>query len=688
MNDRKALTIGIVVGGLLVACISCLAVIGGAAYLVIEEFESSAPISQDPSELATPMPTPFVLESTDLPESTDSPESTRSSESLSRLGQDTYGTLDNALVPEADPGELAERLLGVGEVPETYPDPGAPHRVGEVMEFWVTDTSIDENFQTKAVLEYVTDHAYFWIGEDVFFDSDELEALAETFENEIYPKTRSFFGSEWTPGIDGDEHIYILYVRGIGDRTAGYFSSSDSYHPLAQEYSNGHDMFVFNADNSPLSQDYTYSTLAHEFQHMIHWFRDKNETSWVNEGFSEVATLLNGYDPGRFDRLYLSNPDRQLNDWPNDQTQTTPHYGSSFLFMTYFLERMGDAATQALVSHPGNGLKGIDAVLDEQEAVDPLTGLPIGADDLVLDWAITNFLLDEDVDDGRFTYTLYQDAINADETEIVRDCDPGKQPRNVHQYGVDYILINCPGEHTLVFEGAPFTSLLPADPYSGDYSFWSNKGDESNMTLTQTFDFSAVSGVITIRYQTWYDIEEDWDYIYLVASVDDGETWEMLETPSGVSTDPVGNNFGIGFTGLSDGGPDWIQEEVDLSAYAGEEVMLRFEYVTDAAVNGEGLLLDDIEIPAIDYFSDFEEDDGGWEAAGFVRVSNVLPQTFHLALITRGSETEVTYYQLDAGNRVEIPLNIDGSVEDAVLVVVGTTRFTRQLANYQLDFLP
>ena len=56
--------------------------------------------------------------------------------------------------------------------------------------------------------------------------------------------------------------------------------------------------------------------------------------------------------------------------------------------------------------------------------------------------------------------------------------------RTVNQYGVDYIRINCPGNYTLRFEGATSTRLLPADPHSGSYAFWSNKGDKSDMTLT------------------------------------------------------------------------------------------------------------------------------------------------------------------------------------------------------------
>ena len=187
----------------------------------------------------------------------------------------------------------------------------------------------------------------------------------------MYPTNREFFGSEWSPGIDGDEHIYILYARGIGFSIAGYFSSADETHPLAHEYSNAHEMFLFNADNTDLGDEFTYGVLAHEFQHMIHWYQDRNETSYLNEGFSEVAAFLNGYDIGGFDWLYSTNPDLQLNDWPNDPNATTPHYGAGFLYLTYFLDRFGEDATKALVKDPENGLDSVDNVLNQIGATDP-----------------------------------------------------------------------------------------------------------------------------------------------------------------------------------------------------------------------------------------------------------------------------------------------------------------------------
>jgi len=167
-----------------------------------------------------------------------------------------------------------------------------------------------------------------------------------------------------------------------------------------------------------------------------------------------------------------------------------------------------------------------------------------------------------------------------------------------------------------------------------------------------------------------------------------------LNTPSGTAENPSGNSFGWAYNGLSGTTSKyrdnalWINETVDISKYAGEMAYLRFEYVTDAAVNGEGFLIDDISIPQIDYFSDFEIDDGGWEAAGFARIQNILPQTYRLALIRVGSETSVEYITLTDDNTVEIPLTFNQDLKEVILVVSGTTRFTRQPTAYRFNFVP
>ncbi len=595
---------------------------------------------------------------------------------------DTLHMLETTIVPENDPPDLACRLEGKCDIPESMTAPVAPRTAGETDTFWVSNVETNENFQVDAKLEYVTPHVYFWVEQGVTFDRGKLEALADAFENKIYPTDREFFGSEWTPGIDQDVHIYILYAGGLGASIAGYFSAADEVHPLAHEYSNAHEMFLFNSDNTVLGDEFTYGVLAHEFQHMIHWYRDRNETSWINEGFSEVAAFLNGYDPGGFDWLYLSNTDLQLNDWPNDPSATSPHYGAGFLYLTYFLDRFGEEATKALVQEASNGFDSVDAVLRSLNAVDPLTGSPIQADDLFMDWAVTNYLLDGSVADGRYIYHNYANAPRASAIETINSCpltDAGST-RSVHQYGVDYLSIVCQGDFTLTFSGSTATGLLPEDAYSGDHAFWSNKGDESDMTLTREFDFNGVNAPIELTYRTWYDLEEDYDYVFLEAS-EDGEHWQILITPSGTAEDPSGNSYGWGYNGVTAG---WIEESVDLSQYAGKRISLRFEYVTDAAVNGEGFLLDDVAITAANYSSDFEKDDGGWHADGFARIQNILPQTFRLALILRKNETTVEMIPLSADQTAEIPISI-AKGEEAILVVTGTTRFTRERGAYQIE---
>jgi immune inhibitor A len=661
--ERSKNKTGIIIAIVLVVLCCCALIIAALGVAGYELYKQMPPLTDIP--FSPPTSTPVVVVT--RPPTGEVPT-------------DTLKTLETTIVPENNPTELACRLKEECNIPATMTPPSAPRQVGDTDTFWVTNVDSNENFQVDATLQYETPHVYFWVENDVKYNGDQLKALANAFENKIYPTDREFFGSEWTPGIDGDVHIYILYASGMGRSIAGYFSSADELPPQAHEYSNAHEMFLFNADNTNLGDQFTYGVLAHEFQHMIHWYQDRNETSYLNEGFSEVAAFLNGYDVGGFDWLYSTNPDLQLNDWPNDPSATSPHYGASFLYLTYFLDRFGEDATKALVKDQENGLDSVDDVLKQINATDPVSGKPIGADDVFMDWAATNYLLNGNVGDGRYTYHNYSSAPQTSPTETVNNCPTDAMGRTVHQYGVDYIQINCLGDHTLRFEASTVARLLPENPYSGSYAFWSNKGDESDMTLTHDFDFSNVSGPINFSFRTWYDLEKDYDYLYLEVS-EDGEHWQIIKTPSGTDKDPSGNSYGWAYNGTSN---SWIQENVDLSQYAGKKISVRFEYVTDAAVNGEGMLIDDVSVDAINYFSDFESDDGGWVANGFARVQNALPQTFRLDLIKQGSTTTVETIAVNADQTAEIPISIGGDVNSVTLVVSGTTRFTREEGSYTI----
>jgi hypothetical protein len=125
---------------------------------------------------------------------------------------------------------------------------------------------------------------------------------------------------------------------------------------------------------------------------------------------------------------------------------------------------------------------------------------------------------------------------------------------------------------------------------------------------------------------------------------------------------------------------------VDLSRFAGQVVFLRFEYITDENVTGEGFLLDEIAIPEINYTEGFESSDGGWVGSGFVRIQNTLPQTFRLAIIMHtGNRTSVDIIPVTTNQTAQIPIQIGSNdVKDVVLVVTATTRFTHEPAAYQL----
>lgn len=662
-----------VVGGIVAVLLCCACVVIVAAGVIVYQAYQLVPIDNyfptvEPAiEFMTPEPAP-----------TSEPSSPAPVPTLDRtvsVSGETLETLNQTLVPENDPYELACRLKGICDVSRTVP--GKVYKVGDTENFWVTNTDTAAHREITATLVYITPHSYFWAEEGVDANQDDVKRLMDTFENNIYPTNREFFGSEFNPGIDGDPHIFVIYANELGSGVAGYFNSSDSYNPLVNEYSNAHETYMLSTTQD-VADEFTYGTLAHEFQHMIHFASDRNETSWLDEGFAEVGYFLNGYEMDAKPWLYTSDPDLQLTTW--DPDNSLPHYGQSFLYLTYFLDRFGRAASQALVTNPENDITSVDDTLASLGITDPLTGEIITADDVFTDWAAALYLKDKSVGDGRYTYYNYPDAPQTSDTDTLANCPQSPQDFLVNQYGIDYINISCSGNYTLYFRGSTSIELLSTDVHSGEYAFWSNMGNESDMTLTREFDLTGVSGPVEISYWTWYDIEEDWDYLYLEASTD-GKTWEILKTPSGTDYNPSGNSYGWGYTGQTG---NWIQETVDLSQYAGQKVQIRFEYVTDAAVNGEGFLLDDVRVDAISYQSDFEADDGGWEAKGFARVDNILPQTYRLSLILKGDTTTVTNIDLNADQTAGIPLSLK-SGDEAILIVTGTTRFTTIPAEYQIE---
>ena len=116
-------------------------------------------------------------------------------------------------------------------------------------------------------------------------------------------------------------------------------------------------------------------------------------------------------------------------------------------------------------------------------------------------------------------------------------------------------------------------------------------------------------------------------------------------------------------------------------------MLLRFEYITDDAVYLDGFVVDDISIPELGYADDAEEG-LGWEARGFVRTNNILPQEYLVQVVEDAFDSGVSVREmgLDDGNEGELLIEGLGSrLAGAVVIVSPVTRGTHQPARYSLS---
>ncbi len=594
---------------------------------------------------------------------------------------ETLRTVEQAVLPVRDLFDLAVRF---GRVSSTMSrvQPSGPYEEGDRETFWIGNIEYNRVFTTTAVLRLKTEHAYWWVEETYEVPLADIEQSAEVFEERIYPTNRTFFGPEWSPGVDGDPrlHVFMGRVPGVG----GYFSSADEFPQAVNPFSNQKEIVYINLESVWPGEPAFDAVLAHEFQHMIHWRVDRNEATWVNEGLSELAVRLNDIPVDRSGVVlaFLNDPDIPLTNWTEP---TVAAYGASLSFFEYVADRLGREAVRQIVAQPADGLAGIEAVAAR-------AGLTFEA--LFADWVVANVLGDEP--EGHGSRLASRTATRAAPSAHHRVYPVVVEEAQVHQFGADYIVFEPPAGKTgtleVTFRGRQTVPLVPSAPHSGQFAFWSHRGDEVDTRLTRAFDLTGVSQA-TLRFWAWYDIERDYDYAYVLVSDDGGRTWQPLAATGTTTANPNGNALGPGYTGVS-GCPEeadepceprWVEHTADLTPFTGKRVLVRFEYVTDDALNRDGFLLDDISIPELGYAEDFEADDGGWKAEGWVRVNTVLPQQYlvQAVLFEQGGRHRVVRVSLDSERRGNLTIPGFGrEVRRVVLAVSGTTPVTSVPASY------
>ena len=140
---------------------------------------------------------------------------------------------------------------------------------------------------------------------------------------------------------------------------------------------------------------------------------------------------------------------------------------------------------------------------------------------------------------------------------------------------------------------------------------------------------------------------------------------------------------------------------MDLTPYAGKNILLRFEYVTDDAVNKQGFSIDDIRIPEIGFQDDAESDAGGWEPRGFVRSDNAVPQRYIVQIVELGGQSQVRRFdfppapapaaeraappQVESGPAQPIIVRgLGRDVNRVVIVISALAPITNQVAPYHI----
>ncbi len=368
------------------------------------------------------------------------------------------------------------------------------------------------------------------------------------------------------------------------------------------------------------------STFAHEWQHLLHYYSDPSEGIWLNEGMSDFAQTLTGYvdasktvfERGADSHIYCfqgfgsvqtpfnpnprdcGGPENSLNLW-NEGTpaQVLSDYGNAYSLMLYLFDHYGDELMSRL-HRDGDlqGLPSVDAALTAEGQPDLYR--------LIHDFQ-TSTLVDQIVEGpkGKFqgrpkalvTTPSLSSTVNFADPNV--NDNPGAAPN-----GADYVALKGSGGNlisgknlrSLSFEGAPALPPTPLlwtvvnnDPdRPGNPVLWS--GNANNLDAGAVTSVAVPTTDPTLRFLAKYGAEAGFDYGYVIVSTDGGQTYTPI---AGDQT--IDGPLGPAINGTTTG---FEAHTYDLSAYAGQTVLLGFRYISDGGVNEGGWLIDDVTVGA------------------------------------------------------------------------------------------
>ncbi len=281
-------------------------------------------------------------------------------------------------------------------------------------EIFFVDPAFDREGRTfvESRLYYTGEHAYFFLDknfETTFsgnFSVDfgvSVRELAKEFDETIYPKTRKLLGSEWSPGIDNDPRIFVLLTP-IKGGAGGYFRIEDEYPKSTHANSNEREMLYLNAD--AVTSRIAPSYLAHEFQHLIHFYQKEKlggvrDDTWLNEAFSEYMPTFLGYNTF-WEGSYLAARAQDFLNFPPDSLihwgGTAADHASVNLFIHYLVSEYGEGIFSRIIESSNGGVTSLE---------DALASFGSDFQTVFTDWTVANYINNITPQDGdRYAYKL------------------------------------------------------------------------------------------------------------------------------------------------------------------------------------------------------------------------------------------------------------------------------------------
>ena len=339
------------------------------------------------------------------------------------------------------------------------------------------------------------------------------------------------------------------------------------------------------------SRPYLYEgTFAHEYQHLLHDDYDPDEELFVNEGLSMFAEYLTGYAwaEEQFGG-FLTNPENSLVLWEDQgNLEVLSDYGQAYLFQFYLMEKFGKDFLQAEFRNPGNGISGINSTLGAFNIQKDFA-------DIYHDFAVAVLT---DSKQANYRYGFEEIDVEIDiGTPAAPNPDaydwPGAPP-----WGTDYIWIDGDPQDLakFTFNGMDYTMFPTAWTSDGDV-LYSGTGD-----LVDNWAIFEATGGGTLTFDTYWDIEDYWDFGFVQVSTDGGHTWTSLANeyttdvhdPS-AHPDIIANLPGLTSWSCFVEADCWVNMSFDLSAYSGD-ILLAFRYMTDWATPYEGWYVDNVYV--------------------------------------------------------------------------------------------